>query len=397
LPAHFSIIHHLIMHTSTLRPSRPAAVLAAPSCASRAPRIAPRRAGSGPALPARRPGAVLLLPAPPTSSAAGAADAAPPAPRLGLVQHKAEARLFYRFLSIVYDKIVNPGMPERERDGKGIRRSAPRANLPPLSHHLTFLSPTGHWTVDMRTAALEPAKLQPTHKVVDVGGGTGFCTQGVVAAGVPAKNITLLDQSPHQLAKARAKPDLAGVTILEGDAEELPFPADTFDRYTSAGSIEYWPEPQRGIAEAYRVIKPGGLACVIGPVRPTHPLSRAAADAWMLFPEEREYLAWFAAAGFTDVALTRIGPPWYRGVRRHGLIMGCSVTGVKPKAGASPAVLGPKKEVSPATSKKAGGGLAGALGTAARVVLGSAAGFYYFVLPVYMWLKNLVWPKAWPM
>jgi hypothetical protein len=35
--------------------------------------------------------------------------------------------------------------------------------------------------------------------------------------------------------------------------------------------------------------------------------------------------------GFTDVKIKRIGPKWYRGVRRHGLIMGCSVTGVKPK------------------------------------------------------------------
>jgi MPBQ/MSBQ methyltransferase len=27
---------------------------------------------------------------------------------------------------------------------------------------------------------------------------------------------------------------------LQGDAEDLPFPADSFDRYVSAGSIEYW-------------------------------------------------------------------------------------------------------------------------------------------------------------
>ncbi len=36
----------------------------------------------------------------------------------------------------------------------------------------------------------------------------------------------------------------------QGDAEELPFRTDSFDRYVSAGSIEYWPEPQRGIREA---------------------------------------------------------------------------------------------------------------------------------------------------
>lgn len=56
----------------------------------------------------------------------------------------------------------------------------------------------------------------------------------------------------------------------------------------------------------------------------------------MLFPKEEEYIEWFKNAGFKDVQLKRIGPKWYRGVRRHGLIMGCSVTGVKPASGDSP-------------------------------------------------------------
>lgn len=101
-------------------------------------------------------------------------------------------------------------------------------------------------------------------------------------------------------------------------------------------SIEYWPDPQRGIKEAYRVLKLGGKACLIGPVYPTYWLSRFFADVWMLFPKEEEYIEWFEKAGFKDVKLKRIGPKWYRGVRRHGLIMGCSVTGVKPASGDSP-------------------------------------------------------------
>lgn len=101
-------------------------------------------------------------------------------------------------------------------------------------------------------------------------------------------------------------------------------------------SIEYWPDPQRGIKEAYRVLKLGGKACLIGPVYPTFWLSRFFADVWMLFPKEEEYIEWFQKAGFKDIQLKRIGPKWYRGVRRHGLIMGCSVTGVKPASGDSP-------------------------------------------------------------
>jgi ubiquinone/menaquinone biosynthesis C-methylase UbiE len=51
-------------------------------------------------------------------------------------------------------------------------------------------------------------------QVVDVGGGTGFCTLGIVKSIKPT-NVTLIDQSPHQLAKARGKPALKEVTIME--------------------------------------------------------------------------------------------------------------------------------------------------------------------------------------
>lgn len=236
----------------------------------------------------------------------------------------------------------------------------------------------------MRSQALIPAQLDnPDLTVVDVGGGTGFCTQGIVKT-VSAKNVTLLDQSPHQLSKARKKEELKEVHIVEGDAMELPFETDKFDRYVSAGSIEYWSDPQRAFCEAYRVLKPGGMACMIGPVRPTHPVSKFFADAWMLFPEEREYIEWYEKAGFVDVSLKRIGPSYYRGVRRHGLIMGCSVTATKPQAGESPLDLPPVQNSQNDSNP---------LAFVARVVLGTTAGFYYFLLPIYMWIKNLIWPR----
>ena len=59
--------------------------------------------------------------------------------------------------------------------------------------------------------------------MVDVGGGTGFCTLGVVKT-VDAKNVTLIDQSPHQLAKAKNKAPLKDVTILEVNPFVYLFP-----------------------------------------------------------------------------------------------------------------------------------------------------------------------------
>src|SRR5690349_3459214 len=156
-----------------------------------------------------------------------------------LIQHKREAYWFYRFLSLGYDRWVNPLF----------------------------------WTPAMRDLALDLGDLEPGQTVLDAGAGTGFTTEGIVQR-VDAAQVTMLDQSPHQLARSRAKPVLAACPRVLGDAENLPFADDTFDRYVSAGSIEYWPDPLRGIAEAYRVTRPGGVALVIGPVRPANRFAR---------------------------------------------------------------------------------------------------------------------------
>ena len=182
---------------------------------------------------------------------------------MGLIQHKREAYWFYRFLSLGYDRWVNPLF----------------------------------WTPRMRDEALTHAALDdPALTTLDVGAGTGFTTEGIVDR-VGASHVTMLDQSPHQLARARAKAKLDGAAKLLGDAEDLPFETDRFDRYVSAGSIEYWPHPQQGLAEAYRVLKPGGRALLIGPVEPANRILKALASTWMLFPPESDYRAWFEAAG----------------------------------------------------------------------------------------------------
>jgi MPBQ/MSBQ methyltransferase len=214
---------------------------------------------------------------------------------LRLVQHKPEAYWFYRVLSIFYDHYVNPFF----------------------------------WTERMREVALKLAKLDTKElKVVDVGSGTGFTTLGI-ASKVNPENIYCIDQSPHQMKRAQQKTALQPCHFQLGDAEELPFETDTFDRYISAGSIEYWPEPQRGIAEAYRVLKPGGVALMIGPLRPQSRIARFFADLWMLFPEEEDYLKWFKDAGFEDIHYTYVQPDWVLKEKYAIAINGCKKTSGK--------------------------------------------------------------------
>lgn len=59
------------------------------------------------------------------------------------------------------------------------------------------------------------------------------------------------------------------------------------------------------------------------------------------------------------------------------------------QSGPSPLKLPPKIE----ESGKAG---SNPFTFVARLLLGTAAGGYYFLLPIYMWLKNLIWPRSLP-
>jgi MPBQ/MSBQ methyltransferase len=249
-----------------------------------------------------------------------------------LIQHKREAYWFYRFLSPLYDRWVNPLF----------------------------------WTPAMRTRALELARLDdPALDVVDVGAGTGFSTEGIVER-VDAARVTLLDQSPDQLGRAARKPALAECRRVLGDAERLPFETDSLDRWISCGSVEYWPEPQRAVAEAYRVLRPGGVALLVGPLPPAGRVARLLAELWMLFPPEADYRAWFERAGFEDVRAVRLAAPWEGGSEpRYGL----AIAGRKPRAGEAPLALGAPLE---RLEERAGPGRRALL--AGRFALGSLAG-----------------------
>ena len=118
-----------------------------------------------------------------------------------------------------------------------------------------------------------------------------------------------------------ARPALAACRELLGDAEALPFGDDAFDRYVSAGSIEYWPDPQRGIAEAYRVLRARRRRRRDRPGPPgeaDRPPPRRDVDA---VPGERRVPRVVRARRLRRRrACATIAPDWYRG--RRGAVRG---------------------------------------------------------------------------
>ena len=98
-------------------------------------------------------------------------------------------------------------------------------------------------------------------RILDVATGTGLVARDLVRR--YGATVVGLDQSPQMLAAARARlarsPGLAArVTLLEGEAERLPFADGEFDHLTFTYLLRYVDDPAATLRELARVVAPGG-------------------------------------------------------------------------------------------------------------------------------------------
>ncbi|WP_115864682.1 methyltransferase domain-containing protein [Halorussus litoreus] len=192
---------------------------------------------------------------------------------MGILEDKRRAQVFYKYLSKVYDT-VNP-----------------------------FI-----WNEEMRDEALAMLDIDEDDRVLDVGCGTGFGTEGLLEH---TRNVHGLDQSVHQLEQAWDKfGKHEPVSFYRGDAERLPFRDDSFDVVWSSGSIEYWPNPVATLRDMRRVVEPGGQVLVVGPNDPDSSLMGKLADAIMLFYDREEADRMFREAGYVDIQHREMGPSY---------------------------------------------------------------------------------------
>ncbi|MEF3365944.1 bifunctional demethylmenaquinone methyltransferase/2-methoxy-6-polyprenyl-1,4-benzoquinol methylase UbiE [Methylocystis sp. 9N] len=96
---------------------------------------------------------------------------------------------------------------------------------------------------------------------LDVAGGTGDIAFRIASGAAPDAEIVVLDINGDMLEvgrdRARAR-GFSGVEFVQANAESLPFPDAHFDAYTIAFGIRNVPRIDLALAEAYRVLKPGG-------------------------------------------------------------------------------------------------------------------------------------------
>ncbi|MEP0706770.1 ArsR/SmtB family transcription factor [Parvibaculum sp.] len=144
--------------------------------------------------------------------------------------------------------------------------------------------------------------------VADLGTGTGRMLE---LFGPMAKSGIGIDLSPEMLALARAQlaqPALQHCSVRQGDLYDLPMQDDTVDLVTLHMVLHYLDDPAASIAEAARVLKPGGRLLIADFAPHELDFLREGHAHRRLGFSQDEVAGWLADAGL-EVGETKILPP----------------------------------------------------------------------------------------
>ena len=123
----------------------------------------------------------------------------------------------------------------------------------------------GRQNVVMAEELVKAVDPQPGQKVLDLACGSG--TAALVAARRYC-NVTGIDYVPELIDRARKRSVASGLKadFLVADAQDLPFPDNTFDVVLSVYGVQFAPDQEKAAEEMIRVCRPGGKIGLAGPI-----------------------------------------------------------------------------------------------------------------------------------
>ena len=146
-------------------------------------------------------------------------------------------------------------------------------------------------------------------RLVDLGTGTGR----MLALLAPhAQDAEGLDLSHHMLTVARAnlnRADVRNARVRQGDVTDTPFENNSADLVIVHQVLHYLEQPEDVIAEAARILKPGGQLLVVDFAPHDLEFLRESQGHRRLGIREDDMSAWADAAGLAVQAPTRFDPP----------------------------------------------------------------------------------------
>lgn len=126
-----------------------------------------------------------------------------------------------------------------------------------------------------KKAAVAATGARPGQRVLDLASGTGDLALALTKQVAPTGQVWMTDINRAMLLQGKARLLEQGVItpLAQCDAEQLPFPDDTFDCVTIAFGLRNVTRKAQALAEMVRVLKPGGRAVVLEFSRVYSPLS----------------------------------------------------------------------------------------------------------------------------
>ncbi len=173
---------------------------------------------------------------------------------------------------------------------------------------------TGHFV----PVLLQAARITPGQCVLDIATGTGLAAQAALRAVGPNGHVTAADASASMVAQAALRLGAAAnAAVYLTDGQAMQFPDASFDAVICSLGLMFFPDPQRGLSEFHRVLRPGGHVAVSVLTVPERsyngrinvvaarykPELRAAIDRTFGLGDAERLRGMFAAAGFRDVEI----------------------------------------------------------------------------------------------
>lgn len=158
----------------------------------------------------------------------------------------------------------------------------------------------------LNRVALRQLQVRRGDSVLEIGFGPGQAIDRMVRR-TRARFIAGIDPSAvmveHATARNQGSLETGRVKLVQGIAEDMPFEADSFSKVVAISNLLVWNSPQKGLDEAYRVMKPGGKVVICQRSAP-------ARQRWWKSPGITEaeldaIHAMLACAGFHDLRVTR--------------------------------------------------------------------------------------------